>query len=257
MSVNPNAEWDLGDDSIARNALKALQDADVTPAAAAAMTPKALAAIPGLGQVRLERVQQNLARLERADAGRQRAERLERQKTKPGYCPDCGQPRADHPRNIVTDHRGHLRALAGFRAGGPRPEPSGQHTAPGCGNWTCAREALAIAEQLCAGRDQFAATVAALVEQANTMRAELEQQRAPNGEMREEWGHQAIRPDGSLGDIVINDSEESARVAMAHMQRSVPNVQFVVKRRIVWSAESEWRNADAAASGEATQEAAT
>lgn len=60
--ANPYADWDLGDDSIGRNAHRALRAANVTPTAAAAMTPAELAAIPGLGKTRLARVRERLAR---------------------------------------------------------------------------------------------------------------------------------------------------------------------------------------------------
>lgn len=50
------ADWNLGDDSVGRNATRALDAAAITPAAAAAMTPGDLAAVPGLGLARLQRV---------------------------------------------------------------------------------------------------------------------------------------------------------------------------------------------------------
>lgn len=62
MSDAP-AVWDLGDDSIGKNALKALTDAGITPAAALALTPAELAATPGLGKIRLNRVVEQLARM--------------------------------------------------------------------------------------------------------------------------------------------------------------------------------------------------
>jgi hypothetical protein len=50
------ADWHLGDDSIGRNATRALTAAGITPTAAAVMTPRELAAIPDLGTARLQRV---------------------------------------------------------------------------------------------------------------------------------------------------------------------------------------------------------
>lgn len=62
------AEWHLGDDSIGRNATRALTAAAITPAMAAAMTPREIAAIPGLGVARLKRVREQLGRLAAARA---------------------------------------------------------------------------------------------------------------------------------------------------------------------------------------------
>lgn len=93
-----NAEWHLGDDSIAAKARKALDDAEVTPAIAAAMTPKELANIPGIGTTRLARVKEQLRLRTEAWAKENKAAVLEAAKSQPGHCPDCGGVRATSPR---------------------------------------------------------------------------------------------------------------------------------------------------------------
>lgn len=71
VSAQASTEWDLGVDSIGRNALKALTAAGITPADAAAMAPEDLALTPGLGKTRLERVRERLDRI--TDAADERA----------------------------------------------------------------------------------------------------------------------------------------------------------------------------------------
>ena len=62
------ADWHLGDDSIGRNATRALTAAGITPAAVAVMTPREVAAIAGLGVARLKRVREQLGRIAAARA---------------------------------------------------------------------------------------------------------------------------------------------------------------------------------------------
>lgn len=106
----------LGTDSLATNARKALIAAGVTPDAAASMPRPALASVPGLGKARLEHVEAYLARLAEARAAHAAAEAAdvarEAGKSKPGHCPDCGDPHATEPRNVTADIRGCLRHVS-------------------------------------------------------------------------------------------------------------------------------------------------
>jgi hypothetical protein len=116
-----NAEWHLGDDSIAAKARKALASANVTPSVAAAMTPKQLAAIPGIGTTRLARVKEYLRLWATTAAKESKAKALEAAKRLPDHCGACGGRRATAARNVVRDVAGHYRAVA--QPGDPRPDP--------------------------------------------------------------------------------------------------------------------------------------
>jgi hypothetical protein len=102
-----HADWDLGCDSVGKDALKALNAAGISPADAAAMSRTELAAIPGLGAVRLDRVIRQL--MDTAVGIRWRANAREAAKGKPGHCPDCGNTRGTGARDIVRDVTGHYR----------------------------------------------------------------------------------------------------------------------------------------------------
>jgi hypothetical protein len=69
MPIPPDAPWDLGEDNLGKNTLKALQAAGITPAAADAMTREERSKIPGMGTARLARLAARLERM-RTDANR-------------------------------------------------------------------------------------------------------------------------------------------------------------------------------------------
>jgi hypothetical protein len=118
LSVLLDPAWPaLGTDSVGTNARKALEEAGITPAAAAAMKRPDLARTPGLGIARLERVDTYLRKL--ADAKLREAANVAREagKGKLGHCPECGDPWATDPRNVVMDLNGTYRAVS--QPGGP------------------------------------------------------------------------------------------------------------------------------------------
>jgi hypothetical protein len=113
-------DWNLGDDSVGTNARKALDAAGITPEAAAAMTAKQLAAIPGLGKTRVARVLEQLRAIADADvrtkwaataaiARQERLDAIAAAKQQPGHCADCGGLRATEARSVVRDVWGHNR----------------------------------------------------------------------------------------------------------------------------------------------------
>jgi hypothetical protein len=104
------ADWThLGTDALATNTRNALDTAGITPAAAAAMDPKDLAATPGLGVARLERVHHHLARIAAYTWHDEQLAAVEKQKTQPGHCGHCGGRRATHARNVTRNIWGQLR----------------------------------------------------------------------------------------------------------------------------------------------------
>lgn len=68
VPIPPDAQWDLGEDNLARNTRKALEAAGITPAHADRMTTHQLSLVRGLGTARLERVGACLERMRNAPA---------------------------------------------------------------------------------------------------------------------------------------------------------------------------------------------
>lgn len=111
----------LGDDSVGKNARKALLAANITPADAEKLPRAELARVPGLGATRINHVDAYLRRLAAARVHDAQAVAREAGKGKPGHCPDCGDPFAVNARNVFTDLRGQYVSPANARREGPRP----------------------------------------------------------------------------------------------------------------------------------------
>lgn len=118
LAVLLDPSWPaLGDDSVGKNARKALIEAGITPDAASKMPRHELQAVRGLGVTRFDHVVAYLLRLADARITDAAAVAREAGKGKPGHCPDCGDRQATDPRNIVADLRGQLRHVS--EPGGP------------------------------------------------------------------------------------------------------------------------------------------
>jgi len=63
MPIPTDAEWDLGDDNLGRNTLKALVEAGITPAMADGMSAAELERVKGLGLARRGRVTAGLTKM--------------------------------------------------------------------------------------------------------------------------------------------------------------------------------------------------